>query len=447
MKIKSSKLKPVLFLFSMTVVCLCIVWVVNQFKSTTESQVVNESAEEMYVVESTSDILNNSDTSTPEKIPEGTEKPSVLAAGSNSNQCSQAVTKIDSLSVCSRSGSDEVDYKKGSRSGERVSVTSTVILTKVTMPLELLSGSDVKDSNRKLTSRTPIYKPAGEQIDDRTANALLIPGSNIQEEEEFVVDRPFSTKYSLAFGQKPDVSSEEGEIVVDKKLVNKCEHCNNKSNVNPDKSNRISEFMLNSLYKTPGESTESKKEPGEIEQCPANEENFIEWPSSRDACSFHLFRSPVTIAKSILEGIWSECNGPVKLDEDGNPLPRSETCVYAEDIVVIMSSPFGADKDCTDGVCTNAYMNTRNKSALSPVASSSYEDRVYYLTDCSAMIEGHSDVSIKCAWDMSHLFKERKFSEYDDLPGIESTPNKKAYSDFLIEEGNRRSNEPAISIF
>jgi len=91
-------------------------------------------------------------------------------------------------------------------------------------------------------------------------------------------------------------------------------------------------------------------------------------------------------------------------------------------------------------------MNTRNKIALSPDDSSSYSDKVYYTTACKVIIEGKI-YTVKCAWDMSHLYKERKLSEYDDLPDVESTPSSEAYNEFLLEEATRRSGEPSVKIY
>ena len=443
MSIHLDKLKPIFLLLVMTVTTLGIVFVVNQFKDTSKYVKPVEGAKEVRIVENSAALVNNSDTTVAQRVSEDSE--GIVLSTQATNSCAQAIIKIQSYSVCSRSGSAEEDYKSGTRSGDTVSKNSTVKLIEVTIPLELFSGSNVKDSNRKITSTTPVYKPAGEQIDEKVANVMLPPGTEINEYKASVKDRPFSTPYSTAFGQKADTNSEEGEVVVDKKIVNNCEHCRNKSNVNPDKSNKISEFMKDSLYRAPAEKAQVKASDA-IESC-SNEDKFVEWTNTnRKACALSTITVAIELIKSIPESIWSECKGTPRYDENGNLIPRSEDCIYPEDIIIKMSSAFGSDRECPDGVCTNSYMNTRNKVAMAPVDSSGYTDKVYYTTTCKVIIEGKV-YTVKCAWDMSHLYKERKFSEYDDFPSIESTPSEDAYTKFLLEDGTRRSSEPEIKIF
>ena len=274
---------------------------------------------------------------------------------------------------------------------------------------------------------------------------MLPPGEQISEYKPSVKDRPFSSPYSTAFEQKASENSEEGEVVVDEKIINECEHCRNKSNVNPDKSNKISTFMKDTLYRSPGEKAQIQ-ESDAIESC-SNDDKFETWPASnRKACALGIVTVAIELIKSIPDSVWNECNGVVQYDDEGNPIPPSEDCIYPEDIIVKMTSVFGSDRECPDGVCTNAYMNTRNKIALSPDDSSSYSDKVYYTTACKVIIEGKI-YTVKCAWDMSHLYKERKLSEYDDLPDVESTPSSEAYNEFLLEEATRRSGEPSVKIY
>lgn len=162
MDIKSTllKFKPIFFLLLMSFVTFTLVWAVNQFKDSSEFVSAKENTKELNSVEIVSPVLNESDSAVPEKVQED-NKPIVLSTIASS-ECSASVIKIDSYSVCTRGGSAEIDYKDGYRSGTSVSKNSTVELVEVNIPLELFSGSGVKDSNRKITTKTPIYKPAGE---------------------------------------------------------------------------------------------------------------------------------------------------------------------------------------------------------------------------------------------------------------------------------------------
>jgi hypothetical protein len=347
--------------------------------------------------------------------------------------------------VCERESSASIDGSDGIRSGDMVSKYANIVLQEVSIPLELFAGSDVKDSNRKITSKTPIYKPAGEQIDEKLANNLLIPGTQIKAYKPWVAMSPFSTVYSTIFGNGGK-TSEEGEIVVDKTIKNNCEECNNPSNVNPDKTNKIAEFMNDSIYRVPGEKGKVQASDA-IESC-GNNSTFVDGANNdRKMCKMAPLATTIALIKTgITDGIWNKCQG-LATDQNGNPIPPGDDCIFIEDIVIKIGSVFGSDLECPDGVCTNKYMNTRNKTALTPADSTGYSDKVYYTTDCLVTVAGRSGVKVKCAWDVSHLFKERKVSEFDDLPEIESTPDKSAYEQFLKDEAGRRSSEPTVEIF
>jgi hypothetical protein len=441
MGIYLNKLKPIFLLFVMTSVSVGIVFVVNQFKK--EPIYTQIRAQEEIIIDNSSSAQQVNDTAQPEKINENNEGVVLQAATGNPGSCRDAL-KISSYSVCERNSSTSIDGSDGTRSGDMISKDAEIILYDVSIPLELFAGSDVKDSNRKLTSTTPIYKPAGEQIDEKVANNLLAPGTQIKTYKPWTAMSPFSTVYSTIFGGEGK-TSEEGEIVVDKTIKNDCEECNNPSNVNPDKSNKISEFMNDSVYRTPGEK-DNVQVSDAIESC-GNNSTFVEWANdNRKMCKMASTRAAVALIKTgITDGIWNKCRGLAR-DENGDPISPGDECIFIEDIVVKIGSVFGSDTECPDGVCTNKYMNTRNKTALTPTDSSSYSDKVYYTTNCR-VIAGGEIVTVKCAWDVSHLFKERKLSEFDDLPNIESTPNKNTYQQFLKDEAGRRSGEPTVDIF
>lgn len=424
MKYIIEKLKPLFFLLGLTIICVGIVWITRQFQDVSTSEVDYGVAQQVPVVVEEVTIENSTtDTSLPSKVSKDNQGYVLAATAENGdNVCPANTISISSQSVCSRQSSGPVDYTGGSRSGTRVSKSSTVILSAVKVPLDLYSGMDVKDSNRLITSKTPTFKAAGEQIDETSANIQLPPGSQVSTYKSWVEDEPFSTKYTLAFAQKADEPTDDGELGVDTKLENQCEDCNNKSNINPSKSNALSEFMFDKEYRTPGEK-EKVQDSDVIEDCNEEKVKFIEWGSQLyDGCYMSIIRKAVALFQTIGDLLWNNCTADPNDDDN---------CVYVEDIVIMMESPFGSDKDCNDGTCTNAYMTVRNKSALEP--SADLEGKVYYTTDCWAIIEG-AERAVTCAWDMSHLFKERKVSELDDIPTVDSTPSDEAYNKFLLEQ-------------
>jgi hypothetical protein len=344
-------------------------------------------------------------------------------------------TYIISESACIRDGSARLEFtkemgasKKGS--GEMVSLDSKVVLAEVTSPLELISGVEVADSNRMITTDTPTLKPAGEQVESAIANVLLPPGEQIDEYREWDEDKPFKFDFWTAFGDTIATKSEDGEIAVEEEIENECAECKNPSNVNPDKSNKISEFIYESAYKFPGERDEEKEEDVEEDYNDCRDSTFNEWSGDYEVCKIGLVQNLLERIKSI--SLWNQFLSILNFLKC--EFLNHRDCISIEDIVIIMDSPFGSDKGCLEGsACTNAFMNTRNQVVLSP--GTDPVEKHYYTTPCKAYVQGASGLQdIKCAWDLSHLFKERKYNEFDDFPNTESTPSENEYNDFLLKK-------------
>jgi hypothetical protein len=320
-----TKLKPVLLLCAMSLTAFSVVWVVNQFKETPRT--LNETPKQSNIVQNTQTV-SEQDSSVAQVVQEDTQ-PVVLSAVSNS--CTSDTYKIESYSTCYQSGSSSIDFTDGNQSGDTVSKNSNIYLVSVTVPLELFSGSDVADSNRKITKETSnVYKPAGEQIDEKVANVLLPPGTNVAVHKGYVVDTPVSSPYAVGFGPGEEEKGEDGDIGIEKELRGKCQECNNLTNVNPDKSNKISEFVNDTLYRVPNEKNVTPVEET-IEECATTDE-FIEWSNNnRYACQANVVDYTVELIKQIPQAMFSRCNG-LALDEDGNLLPATKECFRPEDM-------------------------------------------------------------------------------------------------------------------
>ncbi len=441
MKRVLNKLKPMFLLLSMTLVCVGIVWVTNQFKDvsaySSEMMVAYETVvpNEETGIETVSPV---EDTSVPSQVEEENLTEEVLGSSSTTQYSCKGdnMTEIKTESICKiKAEAKEGFYEKpfGAKllGGGKVSVNAEIMLVKVTIPLELFSGIEVADSNRLITTETPTLKPAGEQVDSATANVLLPPGQQIDTYKGWEEEKPFKSKYSTAFSDKLSTPSESGSIGVETELGNNCEYCNNKANVNPDKSNKISEFMQDSLYRTPGEKESTVVET--IDECEENA-TFIPWDSAREyvACRANV----LTVAIQRFHNIsgWGTLDQILNIIKCQLASNEDEDCIKIEDIVIIMSSPFGSDVDCAkDSACTNTYMETRN--SIASVPSADLGPKQYYVTPCDAYIQGiRYQVEIKCAWDMSHLYKERKVNEFDDAPTVDSTPTDAEYQKFLDEK-------------
>ncbi|KKP65659.1 MAG: hypothetical protein UR61_C0015G0006 [candidate division WS6 bacterium GW2011_GWE1_34_7] len=422
MKKMSYKLNAVLLLIGMSLASVAIVSVTNLFRKPPTMYIPPNYEILQTQTEESNTVSAEDDTSTPSRV-ETRETGLVLSATSTSgiNQCGPLANKIDSESVCRRDSTGQVDFfnSRIPWPGQRVSVNATVYLYYVPVPLELFSGMNVEDSNRLISKEAPTFKAAGEQWEDTSANVMLPPGTQIDEYKGWVEDEPFGMKYNIGFLLGDGIrETQEGHTGINEKLPNDCEYCKNPSNPNPEKSNTIGEFMLDSVYRYPGEKTQVEEEEV-MEEC-SDQDRFVPWPDTNfDACIASLPAVAVSFIKSITEPTWFDC------------IIHPSQCMDPKDIVIIMSSPFGSDKDCLDGFCTNAYMDTRNSTALPPTNSGG--GKFYYVTECKAIIQGR-DYDIQCAWDMSHLYKEKQVAGFDDLPTVESIPTDDEYNQFLLEE-------------
>ena len=176
MKKVIEKIKPILLLLGMSLICVLIVFVVNQFKK--EPEIKEVTAQE--ALANTQVQTESHDTSKPEEVKVSTQQAENKVLGETFS-CGGNSVHIASESTCIRNGSGPVDYKTGRRTGTLVRKDAKIELVSVTVPLELFSGMEVADSNRKITTDTPTYKAAGEQIDDITANSQLPPKKQIDE--------------------------------------------------------------------------------------------------------------------------------------------------------------------------------------------------------------------------------------------------------------------------
>lgn len=429
-----NKLKPVLLLLSMSLVCVGMVFIVKQFKKEPEKAVANN--KEDLIAQNINEELDLNKLE-PEEIIEVQDVAQTVSSNGDSSvlgksvSCGDAVY-IQSESICTRRGSGNLDYaSEGStRVGTLVSKTAEITLISATVPLELFSGMEVADSNRKITSETPTFKAAGEQIDDISANVQLPPREQIDtyKEPSEYEDKPFATDYSIERSKTSEVPT-TGKIGVNTKYENQCdgEEYNNKSNVTPTKSNGRAELMVGE-YRYPNEEVSPEAE--DIQPCDETKDKFIDWGAGQQACQASVVTKVVTFLKNFFDDEWNNC------------LLDKESCMDVEDIVLVMASPFGSTKDCYEnGVCTNAYMEKRNSVMKPPSVKSS--GKTYYLTDCVVNIEGLGRADVKCAWDMTHLYKELEVSKYDDAPNVESTPSPAAYDNFLQKKikGKREGNE------
>jgi len=344
-------------------------------------------------------------------------KGSVLAA--TGSACGNALNKYAGTTACTIPGTED----KVSITGW-VNSQANVKIVSITVPIKLLSGIySVKDSNRELTYENPVYKPAGEQFNEKQILIRSTPGEGNEKMKESIVDGAISKKaYSTEYAVSTKGAAEGDSVVIAKYATNDCgEKCNNLDNSNPDKSNKASQMFNRVYYSYPGQKDKDVVS-GDISiegECdnvlPANIDSAIPGCFSTGQFLLGLFGSVFPSSD------WTNCG------------EGEEGCVNAEDIVLKISPMF---KD------TNRFTNTRNKTAMDPVSSSTYKS-VYIMTPCRINVAG-KPVNVKCAWDMSYIFEERQTAEFDDVGGSD-TPTHEEYVEFLKKESSTRQ-DPLLSM-
>ncbi|MDD3861203.1 MAG: hypothetical protein PHW83_13505, partial [Bacteroidales bacterium] len=328
---------------------------------------------------------------------------------------------FDDATACAQPFSAGVDFKDGNRNGDVVSKNAEIKLVEVIAPLVLLSGKDtVKDSNRSLTLEDPVYKPAGSIFADKDVYVNVPPGplhDKVKEEIIEGIDKgAYGAETSVSLAD--DTSKEaKGEEVIDKKIVNSCEKCNNESNTNPERSNSSAGFLgSRSLFPGQKDETESESTDGIKIQDMCKDISYVTvTPKDGKLCQNTLKTLIASITSIFSPTEWEDCN-----DEN------SEGCIKTEDIVIKMSPLFKE---------TNEYMETRSQLVKYPEQASAYSSK-YILTNCKVSIGGHL-TKVKCAWDMAYLFHERDLAQYDDT-GESNTPSERAFEGYLMQEVKTR---------
>lgn len=331
--------------------------------------------------------------------------------------CTVANNKYTASSSCT------IPSGKGSVSLQGwVSSSAEINMVSITVPVRLLSGIfSVQDSNRKITMLNPVYKPAGEQFDDRQLLVNTTPGEGSDSAKASILEGSVQNKaYSVKYSLSTSGDSGEGDATISEHAKNNCgELCNNPANSNPDKSNNIAAALEAYKFKTPGETDEDDSGIVQVSGVCENLEEVEISDSSVTKC-FSVWKALVgSFGNLFSSSNWGSCDN----DEEG--------CIKAEDIVVKMSPMFEE---------TNSYMTVRNKSAMDPDTAKS-RNPYFIVTSCSANVISNNItklVPVKCLWDMSYLFEELKAAEYDDA-GESDTPSETQYKKFLQEESTNRT--------
>jgi len=377
-----------------------------------------------FIIEDDGDITNV----TPEKV---SNDNSVLGTNTASSGGCTTQNLSTSDAKCIKS---ENSFSINGKSFMAADVTIT--MTSIKAPLVLFSGSgstQIANSNR---NNSGIYKPAGEQYDERQILVNTTPGEDhdamLAKLDAEPVKTNFGTQYTIATAEAQD-SASKGDIVVDKFIDDDCEACKNVSNPNPKKSNDVSKKIADLKFMPPSSSNEAEESEETIEiisECEEYRNMSLLSLINPTVCSNASLAFLGSLSSLFPSHDWNQCN------------PEEDTgCVSASNLVVKMSPLFKE---------TNRYMGLRNSSAMDPKVGETYTP-VYVLTSCRALITNKDTgssigVDVKCVWDMSYLFYENAASAYDEDPKTNNIMSDEEYMEYLKNETVTRGSNSLTSM-
>jgi hypothetical protein len=310
-----------------------------------------------------------------------------------------------------------------------VSSDASIEMTSITAPLWVLTGSsNVKNSDGEIDDETQYIPPANKVVKKKLLEVNLPPGDLHDETvKNAVKDTNNKTPYSVEY----EVSVNGGDAATDTMTINKyaennCgDKCDSDASTNPRQSNESSKVLKGAFYDFPGQTEEdTSSQVLQVEGICKNVDQSMVIGVSVCKNRFKLLTG--IISSLFPSSDWSQCRNSNSNDD---PDDDDNGCIKAETIAVKISPMFKE---------TNAFTGTRTKVGMDPESASNYQT-VYVVTDCHANVADR-DVVVKCMWDASYLFNERKAAEFDDL-GESETPTVEEYKAILQKASTRSESD------
>lgn len=256
------------------------------------------------------------------------------AVESSNTVCGTPVVVYEDTQNCSGGGSVDVDFSEsngGRKQGTVVySKDLSLKISKITIPLNILSGSDIPSTNIEITKGNKYILPsASSMFVDAHENVGRIPG----EEKVSVVEyETWATTGEVLFSEVEE-SSQKSQVVVDEYVLSNTKECAICS-TNSDKSEKIG-GLVNSRSLSPGHSNDiESKVP--ILMC--KDEDSIEVDAKGVGCIDEEFSILKRVTAIFSGSDWEKCN-EVEYDEEGNIISDGR-CIDIENVVLDLSGIF-----------------------------------------------------------------------------------------------------------
>lgn len=247
--------------------------------------------------------------------------------------CGTPVTIYEDIENCQGGGAVEVDFAErngGTRSGNLVySKDLSLKISKITIPIQILSGTDIPNTNITIKEDEYILPGASSLFVDRHEDVGRFPGRDRLEVVEY---ETWATVGELSFSELGE-PSQRSELIVDEYVETKTPDCASCS-TNSDRSEQIGELVNNrTLFPGHSISIESK-----VPVLMCKDEDSIYVDAKRVACIDEQFSFLKRVTAIFSSARWEQCN-KVEYDEEGN-LISDGRCIDMESVVLDLSGIF-----------------------------------------------------------------------------------------------------------
>jgi hypothetical protein len=344
----------------------------------------------------------------------------VRAVNSSNGVCGTPVILYEDTQNCSGGGNVDVDF--GERNGGRrrgtvvYSKDLSLKVSKITIPLGILSGTGLPNTNIKISKDSYILPAASSLFVDRHEDVNRAPGT---EKVETVEYDTWATKGEISFSEL-DEPSQESQVVVDEYVPSNTEECSTCS-TNSDNSEKIGD-LVNNRTLPPGHSEDVESK---VTLLMCKDEDSISVNPKGVACVDEEFSILKQVTAIFSGSDWEKCN-KVEYDDEGN-LISDGRCIDIENVVLDLSGIFENSNTAYKKIVdTQMYPNSGYNCEMSVTFPAWVEIDGKGIYKISAKM----NVPYEC-W--------RKSQEFDDTDS--ETPTDRGLKAFIkyVEELNRES--------
>jgi hypothetical protein len=202
-------------------------------------------------------------------------------------------------------------------------------VSKITIPLGILSGSDIANTNLRITTDEYIIPAASSMFVDRHEDVQRAPGSEKIDSVEY---ETWATKGEVSFAEVDD-SSQESQVIVDEYVPSNTQQCASCS-TNSDKSEKIGKLVNDRTL--PPEYNEDIETQLPVLMC--KDEDSVSVEANGVACIDEEFSVLKQVTAIFSGSDWQQCN-EIEYDDEGNIISDGR-CIDIENVELVLNGIF-----------------------------------------------------------------------------------------------------------